>query len=69
MGIVPALFPYPWGYLHWTHYRKSSIKPPGGLFFSSTFEGGGLKVRGGLFNTNTRGATKDHFASAGPRSS
>ena len=21
-------------------YRKSSIKPPGGLFFSSTFEGG-----------------------------
>ena len=30
------------------------IKPPGGLFFSSTFEGGlnregGLKERGGLF--------------------
>ena len=76
MGIVPALFPYPWGYLHGTHYRKSSIKPPGSLFFSSTFEGGlnraggGLKVKGGgLFNTNTRCATKDHFASAGPRSS
>ena len=37
-------------------YRKSSIaiKPPGGLFFSSTFEetlnreGGGLKEREGL---------------------
>ena len=35
-------------------YRKSSIKPPGGLFFSSTFEGklnregggGGLLERG-----------------------
>ena len=28
-------------------YRTSSIKAPGGLFFSSTFEGGG---GGGLFN-------------------
>ena len=28
-------------------YRKSSIKPPGGLFFSSTFEGG-LKREGGF---------------------
>ena len=29
-------------------YRKSSIKPPGGLIFSSTFEGrrGGLIERG-----------------------
>ena len=26
-------------------YRKSSIKPPGGLFFSSTFWGGGLKEK------------------------
>ena len=43
------------------HYRKSSIKPPGGLFTSSPFEGGGgglietggsLK-RGGLFNLKT----------------
>ena len=51
------------------------LSPPGSLFFSSTFEGGlnregGLKSEGGgLFNTNTRCATKDHFASAGPRSS
>ena len=52
------------------------LSPPGRLFFSSTFEGGlnregGLKSEGGggLFNTNTRCATKDHFASAGPRSS
>ena len=29
-------------------YRKSSIKPPGGLIFSSTFEGGGLNREGGL---------------------
>ena len=30
-------------------YRKSSIKPPGGLFFPSTFEeGGGLIEGGGL---------------------
>ena len=30
-------------------YRKSSIKPPGGLIFSNTFEGGGgLIERGGL---------------------
>ena len=28
-------------------YCKSSIKPPGGLFFSSTFEGG-LNREGGL---------------------
>ena len=28
-------------------YRKSSIKRPGGLFFSSTFEGG-LNREGGL---------------------
>ena len=28
-------------------YRKSSIKPPGGLIFSSTFEGG-LNREGGL---------------------
>ena len=36
-------------------YRKSSIKPPGGLFFSSTFEGGGgLKREGGLFNLAKR---------------
>ena len=37
-----------------TRYRKSSIKPPprGGLFFSSTFEGGGLNREGGLFNSS-----------------
>ena len=42
-------------------YRKSSIKPPGGLIFSSTFEGGlnregggGLKEMGGLFNLAKR---------------
>ena len=42
-------------------YRKSSIKPPGGLIFSSTFEGGlnreggeGLKGEGGLFNLAKR---------------
>ena len=69
MGIVPALFPYPWGYLHGTHYRKSSIKPPGGLIFFQSLLRGDLIERGGLFNTNTRCATRDHFASAGPRSS
>ena len=76
VGIVPALFPYPWGYLHGTHYRKSSIKPPGELIFfqallrGGLIERGGLKSEGGgLFNTNTRCAIKDHFASAGPRSS
>ena len=37
-------------YLGERYYRKSSIKPPGGLiFFPSTFEGGGgLKREGGL---------------------
>ena len=40
------------------NYRKSSIKPPGGLFISSPFEGGlietgGLFERGGLFNLET----------------
>ena len=31
-------------------YRKSSIMPPGGLFISNTFEGGGgLIETGGLF--------------------
>ena len=34
-------------------YRKSFIKPPGGLFFPSTFEGG-LKRGGGLFNLAKR---------------
>ena len=34
-------------------YRKSSIKPPEGLIFSSTFEGG-LKREGGLFNLAKR---------------
>ena len=34
-------------------YRKSSIKPPEGLFFSSIFEGG-LKREGGLFNLAKR---------------
>ena len=29
-------------------YRKSSIKPPGGLFISNTFEGGIIET-GGLF--------------------
>ena len=29
-------------------YRKSSIKPPGGLIFLSTFEGGRIIERGGL---------------------
>ena len=37
-----------------TTYRKSSIKPPEGLFISSPFEGGGgeggLIEAGGLFN-------------------
>ena len=43
-----------------SRYRKSSIKPPwGGLFFSSTFEGGlnregGLKRDWGLFNLAKR---------------
>ena len=32
-------------------YRKSSIKPPGGLFISSPLRAGGLFERGrGLFN-------------------
>ena len=38
-------------------YRKSPMKPPGGLIFSSTFEGGGgggLIERGGLFNLGKR---------------
>ena len=48
MGIVPALFPYPWGYLHGTHYRKSSIKPPGELIFFQALLRGGLIERGGL---------------------
>ena len=36
-----------------TLYRKSSIKPPGGLFISSPFEagGGGLIEKGGLFKS------------------
>jgi len=36
-------------------YRKSSIKPPGGLFILSPFEGwgGGLIETGGLFNLET----------------
>ena len=35
-------------------YRKSSIKPPGGLFISNTFEGGeGLNWDGGLFEEGT----------------
>ena len=33
------------------HYRKSSIKPPGGLFTSSPFEGGGGAGGGGLIET------------------
>ena len=34
-----------------SEYRNSSIKPPGCLFISSPFEGGGgLFERGGLFN-------------------
>ena len=41
VGIVPALFPYPWEYLHWTHYRESSIKPPGRRIFLKHFWGGG----------------------------
>ena len=51
------------------------LSPPGAYFFQALLRGGliergGLKSeRGGLFNTNTRCATKDHFASAGPRSS
>ena len=28
-----------------TKYRKSSIKPPGGLFISNTFEGGLMETR------------------------
>ena len=36
------------------YYRKSSIKPPpGGLFISSPFEGGGLIETGGSFNIET----------------
>ena len=31
-------------------YPKSSIKRPGGLFFSSTFEGGLNRGGGGLIN-------------------
>ena len=38
------------------------LSPPGAYFFQAL-------LRGGLFNTNTWYATKDHFASAGPRSS
>ena len=35
-------------------YRKSSIKPPGGFFISSPFEGGGGRLEtGGLFNLET----------------
>ena len=44
------------------------LSPPGAYFFQALLRGG-LIERGGLFNTNTRCATKDHFASAGPRSS
>ena len=37
------------------YYRKSSIKPPGGLIFCKHFWGGGLKrERGGLFNLAKR---------------
>ena len=39
----------------YSKYRKSSIKHPRGLFFSSTFEGGGgLIERGGFFNLAKR---------------
>ena len=31
------------------YYRKSSIKPPGGLIFCKHFWGGGLKERGGAY--------------------
>ena len=35
-------------------YRKSPIKPPGGLFNSRPFEGGSLiETGGGLFNLET----------------